>query len=380
MKRASVMFAAAGSLFFLPSAVFAQSRPPARSSLPPDALEALEKMRVASAEGLAQVIENKKRPPTLPPWVANPPKTPYRNPIVSIPIAEQSHLDTAFAFLAKQYNVAVFAEGVPFMPELSPVQQETLTSDLVRDNTLEFTVTTIAAAYDYDAVRTGESTFLLFKRYTNPNDLPYVTFDEAMAAFQNIKRVTSALDPHVIPSREKNSPLLALHADLLQTLGEKTFADGVPIYSLAPTQQTLLYQYATYGYLSDAFSYAQQNLHFLQTSQADNAVFRRLDLFGLGIPVLIYEGNFFPQFRTPAQQYAISHNFTIQIGGANEVQTVGSVGKKPLHLIYLMIWKRCRNQKKPRPQYANGLARKRFPTPTRPTQQKPNRPSPPVKH
>ncbi len=106
-----------------------------------------------------------------------------------------------FKSLSEQAHVAVVTEGVP----LKPLLDIKAAPDLTTGAAIGPAVTALAAAYDYDAQRVG-NVFVLTKRYSNPQDLPCVTFGECREAAETITSLLDAFNPHLAKSVYANGP------------------------------------------------------------------------------------------------------------------------------------------------------------------------------
>lgn len=173
----------------------------------------------------------------------------------------------ALTALAEQGHTLILAEGAPLHPKLPPKDVPALP----QDRPLEEAIRKVAAAYDYDVERDTErrgSIFLLRKRYTDPHDLPCVTFDECARSVQDIIRVMSPFTPDSSPgmsaSPRASSTINELEAtfyglinsltpEQMQALQNKSLR----VASLFPNQQALAWRFAMHFYVQIAFGEAQ---------------------------------------------------------------------------------------------------------------------------
>ena len=324
--------AGVGTLFLLllPSLPHAQSAPTLEqnpAATPNQQAAGPKERRLKEDDEFLRFVKSANRPPTPLPWQTRTSfKTSYIDPVVSVAASDLSRFDTAFAALSSKYHVAVFAEAAPLHAALGKNEQEKLTDALAPEKspTLSQAVETIAQAFGYQSFRTSENTFLLLKNYRDARDLPFVTYEEAIASFRQIHRVMSTLDPHVVPSKNSNSPMYQLMTALQKNYGENQMASGIPIAALSPERRQLLYRYNLNGFLISKEGGASSCLRFLQASKDPRSQFAHINFLDTKVSLTIYEGPFRRSMTTGEAlmtDYAISHGFTMQHGGMNQTRT-----------------------------------------------------------
>lgn len=199
-------------------------------------------------------------------------------PQVRLTPAQASVFTDALNTLSAQAHVAFVAEGRP----LHPAWLANVAPGLPwQDAPLSEVVEKLASAYDYDVQRKGKI-FLLFKRYSNPEDLPAVTLSECLQSLQDVKRVTSVINPHLQPSRRINDLLLT---GLLPTLTIEQLTamkhQGLPVSSLRPQQQQMAWQLMCYYYVQSSVDDATLILPDLQAAVGGTTAFRWGEMSGL---------------------------------------------------------------------------------------------------
>src|SRR5947209_3472482 len=111
----------------------------------------------------------------------------YANPIVRLEPSSLRRFDSALTSLSQQARVVIVCEGQPLRVELSDAEVERISERVDLSGTpLATAVEQVAAAFDYECVRAGAAVFVLTKRYSDPNDLPDVTFEEAAGSLESI--------------------------------------------------------------------------------------------------------------------------------------------------------------------------------------------------
>ena len=193
---------------------------------------------------------------------------------VELSTAEAANFDLALAALSQQSRVAIVVEGAPLSRKLTPEKADAL----LKSGTAEAVANGIAAAYDYEVLRDGRGTgrpsspqvFVLGKLYSDPRDLPAVTFEECEAASREILRMLKAFAP--------TTPL-GNHAEFVKrfisgfTLEQmRSFLPengGFPIANLSPAQRDEVQRMALDIYVSDPCHYLSNYIH--RYGQARNA-------------------------------------------------------------------------------------------------------------
>lgn len=146
----------------------------------------------------------------------------------------------------------------------------------------------IAAAFDY-AVERQNNTFLLRKRYTDPNDLPEVTLEECALAASDLARVLKPFDSGMKmlgigrnPAIEKLMKSLTPEQWTLMSKGEtqkgahhviQPIDAGLPISQLSPEQQQTVRRYALFSYTGENTDIAAQTAQDIKQIAAEGAIF-----------------------------------------------------------------------------------------------------------
>ena len=204
----------------------------------------------------------------------------YPNPIIHLKVSELGHFDTALPALAKQGRVAIVCEGQPLHLDLTTDQTQQLAQRINPDGMpLEEAVKWVAAAYDYRTERTGANTFVLTKRYTDPNDLPDIPFEETTAAFQNILIATQNFYPAIDDGN-------AIY-NILSTVSDAhraQLAKGILISDLDADQKRnarSLVNSIEFRYLTDIDTLSRR----LQACRNSSAYFTEMQKYGVTFPV-----------------------------------------------------------------------------------------------
>ena len=199
----------------------------------------------------------------------------------------------ALVVLAEHGHVAFVAEGVPLHPLLSPQDA----TKLVMSASLDDDVKAVAKAYDYTSERRG-NLFILKKCYSDPDDLPALTWAECEHSIEEMRRISDPFNPHVLRSQivkgttdgqaQPSNPLLdPLLASLTPDQLDAMHRGKLPVSSLSPEQQGLVRRLVYYLYIQEPFVALDLELsHFHRTGQ--EAVLIRQDL-GTSKQVLGYK-------------------------------------------------------------------------------------------
>ncbi len=259
------------------------------------------------------------------------PRTKYPEPAVRLDAARLRQFDDALAALSAQAKVAFIAEGAPLHPILEESSFQALRQALPQDDAVPLSkaVAQVSGAFGYEAVRADKDLFLLYKTYTDPKDLPFVTLEEAARSLRDIVRATEILNSRV-PLGSKNDPfqrfIQSLAPQQVQVLRQRALQkDGVPIALFRPEQRQLMLKYAGHKYLFqglvDPLNRAERAARQLEATRHKTAVFRRMDVLGLGI-VQVF-GFEVPSTALPAllpEQVALSHGFRLVLGGMSQIE------------------------------------------------------------
>jgi len=162
---------------------------------------------------------------------------------------KQAHsFHEALSALAQQAHVTFVVEAEPLHLTLGPTTRIDLTPD---GEPLSSLVPKVAAAYDYEATRSG-SVFLLTKRFSDPADIPDVTLAECSQAMDDVALILAPFDPHFKRGQIEKSPAIQ---DLLSSLTPEQMAalqdkqHGLAVASLPPNQQQGVEQLVLFLYV-----------------------------------------------------------------------------------------------------------------------------------
>ncbi len=172
----------------------------------------------------------------------------------AVPNPALRDINRAFSYAASQANAAFVVEGEPYKKTLT----QTEASAIQPAGTPAEVVAQIARAYDYDAtVSTGnkEATVYVFKkRYTDPNDLPFVSLEEMRAVCEEMFRLTATFDSSLGVSRTHSDSLVelahfgaSLSGEQLALMKDKT--RGLPVQSLNAQQRAQILSFPLDTYL-----------------------------------------------------------------------------------------------------------------------------------
>jgi hypothetical protein len=106
------------------------------------------------------------------------------------PIVWQFSLQNALNQLSKENHCCFICEDLPFRSYISGKAADTLKQTMAdRAIPLYAKVQEIAKAFDYTIQQKSPDTYFLLKNFTDPEDLPDVTFEEVRRSFQNLMAV-----------------------------------------------------------------------------------------------------------------------------------------------------------------------------------------------
>lgn len=250
--------------------------------------------------------------------------------IQSNSIPNYRRFEEAFSFLSEIGKVTFVAEGTPYQAELTDEQNVNLERELGelpkdkqgRIAKFDDLVAVVANAYDYEAQhltrgkRISPTVFTLTKRYTNPEDLPFITIEEATGSLRNIRR---SIEKLVSPEIQKADTAVTL-ADLYRSLTSEQQAianqdsseGGLLVGQLNNQQRKLVWTFFANFHFAPLRIFEILEVR-LRGCQKPEAVFCRFDYLGVnvfGITGPLGPPNGYP-FSIP-----LSHGFFTQAGGA----------------------------------------------------------------
>jgi hypothetical protein len=97
--------------------------------------------------------------------------------------------------LSARYHIAFVAEAEPLHPTAPPEKMANVRQAFESGTSPEKAVEEVADAFDYEAERAAGDLFLLRKRYSDPADLPFLTFDEVHYDLATLLRSLAPLLP-----------------------------------------------------------------------------------------------------------------------------------------------------------------------------------------
>lgn len=226
------------------------------------------------------------------------------DPIVRLEVTQARDFKTVLNALAKQGRVAFVAEGTPFKATLTDEQMRVLCDS---DAPLSQTVSRLAQAYDY-SVESRSGVYRLKKCYTDPNEIPNVTLDEARLAAGEAKRILNAISPYSPQRPVENDPafqqfVLSLTPEQWQATKNETLR----VSSLKPFQQQQIRRLALFYFVQ---LFAQRKTE-LVSSKLDKVVGQDIvlcwrthplgeRLFGYGQASRVSKTPWFEPLSTPA--------------------------------------------------------------------------------
>jgi hypothetical protein len=145
------------------------------------------------------------------------------------PVVVHKHFQSAIDALAAKWHIAIVAESAPISEKLGSNVSSSLPNE-----TPEQAVLRVAAAFDYTSKRRG-NVYILNKLFTDPEDLPDLTLEEAKAALDDILQILPSVDDryflHGIGSSYAAMPTLLTREQL-----DAFSHGGVSISSLTDAQ------------------------------------------------------------------------------------------------------------------------------------------------
>ena len=147
--------------------------------------------------------------------------------------------------LSNQGQVTFVIEGAPLHSELNGVPATALKQAIPADKPIAFdtALVKIVAAYDYEPERVDDHLYLLRKRYSDPMDLPLVTFGEIVHALEQMLVVTRS---YYVPKPGQQKSAWAIQfLDSLSPGHSTQVTTSLPVSSLTATQYRLAYSEAS---------------------------------------------------------------------------------------------------------------------------------------
>lgn len=262
-------------------------------------------------------------------------KTPPPSPPFSAQdAAVLSQVGSAMSYAAKRAGVALVPEGEPFKKTLTPSELQEINTHVPPKELLA----QIALAYDYDAEPQKEGlVVVLRKRYTDPDDLPFITMAEADAVLRDMSRLIAALSP---PNPDSNADQHSALGEFAASLSPEQQAamanpkEGLAIGKLSPLQKDRLWQVPLSVYAQRPDSLIRQiKKQVVGTSDPQTAIgregtdaARNISWFGYAVfvPGAVKNRRFRAMNMTNS---AIGNSFSIRNSPEDNDQTVPKVAR-----------------------------------------------------
>jgi hypothetical protein len=260
------------------------------------------------------------------PAAAAPAIDPATLPFAGVPYALPADgvlrsFDSALSDLAIQGQVGILTEDVPLHTRLSDVDLGNLKMSLGSSTplTVAAALDAVAKAYDYEVQPEPKGdglTVVLVKRYSDPNDLPFVTFDEAFYSLRTLTRGLDGFNPHIPDSGPDYPPfklLTSLDADDYKAASS---ASGLPYTSLNAQQKEWVRDSISDAYVGSALNALDKICDMLRETRGARSTYRWMNLMRTGTQVF---GMQLPWGQNgDLLQCGLSHGFMPQfIGGVN---------------------------------------------------------------
>jgi hypothetical protein len=180
-----------------------------------------------------------------------------------------ANFSSALQALSRTGRVDCIAEASPKVSRLSAKEASLI---LKEATSFQVLAEKVASAYDYDLSRSGNILRFL-KRYSDPGDLPNVTYQEAIAAMQDTLYAFSGVVPTVERRPDGQHPLLFA---LSSTLSEKelgAMAQGLPIATLTPEKQSAVWNIALFAKYGSVLGGLSQRLAWAKEIKRQDVLF-----------------------------------------------------------------------------------------------------------
>ncbi|MES2459322.1 MAG: hypothetical protein V4671_01975 [Armatimonadota bacterium] len=179
----------------------------------------------------------------------------------------------ALKTLSRIGQVDCVAESRPLVDRLSPADA---TRVLAESTSFTILAEKVASAYDYDVSRSG-AVLRLRKRYSRSDDLPAVSYKEAVATMQDVLYAFSGFAPVRVRRQDRQDPLLLALASSLSDSEKARMAKGIAIAELSPEKQAAVSNIAYYIAYSVPLNYVRQSLEWANTLKQQNPPFTFAD-------------------------------------------------------------------------------------------------------
>jgi|GEM_PF-3836526 hypothetical protein len=227
-----------------------------------------------------------------------------------------SQFDTAFTTLAQQQRVTIVCEDSPQHLTLTPQQFQNLQKEL-QSAEPEKHLSLIAIAYDYEAKKRG-NVVTLQKRFSDINDLPFVTFEETLTACKNIEHRLKRFDPPGRSLMYSDSVLMQFTKSLTDQQVNRV-QQQTPVSSLLSPEQRQLLRQVCAKVLMIPYTQLERTYTWYFKRLSDPATqFQWIYVVPKTPQILILDG---PLGSNGLRvQKALSHGFVFTSGGASSLR------------------------------------------------------------
>jgi hypothetical protein len=245
--------------------------------------------------------------------------------------SEWTNFSSAFSHLAAREKVTILMEDSPFRDRLTPEKLEKLLTDHKSDDALK-RCQAVADAFDYECTREG-NILILRKRYSDIKDLPFVSYEEARIALDNIERSLAPWNPPGPTLYHPHSAffqfLHSLTPEQLELLKYKTLPNPFPnqppplqpvtrpMTIFTPEQRQLLRTVCIKEYMQTYATLERINTWYLKQLTKPDTVFRWVETVPETPTILVLDGPLGLNGRRV--QKGISHGFEFQSGGPSDL-------------------------------------------------------------
>ena len=230
---------------------------------------------------------------------------------------------TAVAALSEKTQQAILCEDEPLHCDISDKNKKTFLDALGKQGlSPDDLVSFVANAYDYQAVRTGKSIWIFLKKYSSPDDLPYLTLEETeirlrhiLDACQNYKPdfdLQGVINDLTASFNEKQAKEVAEGVTPRSLIPvEKDAEAGLPVSDMSPAQQGFVRRFVIhhgFGAMETLSALSRR----MTGSLAQKTTLQRELYYGLSFPV--YTGPM--GFNKTNLSVVLGYWYRSEVGGA----------------------------------------------------------------